>query len=464
MKNITVTDYILLPFYLSVIYIVAYAIRNARYPKGHPWRAYFLPGLTAKILGAIFIGMLYEYYYDGAGDTFHMFFHSRLINQSAQESLGTWFRLITHTADMNNMTDSLYVSQMFWYDDASTYLVACVGAAIGTLCFTKYLLIVSILAAISFTGFWALFVTFAKQYPKQKQAIAIATLFLPGTVLWGSALFKDTLCMFAVGWITYFSYTCFEKGIFKIKHALLFVLSIICLIKVKIYILLAFFPLLLIKSMLVRTINIRNRLVRVLFLALVSLLFVSGATYITKLGQKAIINYSLQNIALTARATGNYLLKQSERTDGSGYSLGNFEPTVKGLLSKALPAINVTLFRPYIWEARKPIVLLASLESLFMLLFTLKVIFKFGPFRLFSKIVSDPNIGFCLLFSLIFAFFVGISSYNFGTLSRYKIPCTPFYLLFLILVSGTERLFVKKKEAGASAQPADSPATAQMPG
>jgi hypothetical protein len=455
MSNITVVDYILLPFYLSIIYIVAYVIRNARYPEGHPWRPYFIPGLTLKILGAIFIGMLYEYYYKGEGDTFHMFFHSKLINQSADDSIGTWFRLITHTADQSDMTDSLYLSQMFWYDDTSTYLVSCVGAIIGTLCFTKYLPIVCILAALSYTGLWALFVTFATQYPKQKQAIAVATLFLPGTFLWGSALFKDTLCMFALGWIAYFSYVCFENGFFKIKHVLLFVLSIICLIKVKIYILLCFLPLLIVKSILVRTRRISNQLLRLIFLGVVGFVFFVGTSYIVKAGQKAIINYSLKNIALTARSTGNYLLKQSERTDGSGYDLGNFEPTVKGILSKALPAINVTLFRPYIWEARKPIVLLASLESLFLLLFTLKVVFKLGPIKLISKIFSDPNISFCLLFSLIFAFFVGISSYNFGTLSRYKIPCTPFYLLFLVLVSDTEQLFVRKKDDEAQLQQAE---------
>jgi len=29
---------------------------------------------------------------------------------------------------------------------------------------------------------------------------------------------------------------------------------------------------------------------------------------------------------------------------------------------------------------------------------------------------------------------VGISSFNFGALSRYKIPCLPFYALALILI------------------------------
>ncbi|HRA12632.1 MAG TPA: hypothetical protein PKX31_13225, partial [Chitinophagaceae bacterium] len=41
---------------------------------------------------------------------------------------------------------------------------------------------------------------------------------------------------------------------------------------------------------------------------------------------------------------------------------------------------------------------------------------------------------FCLVFTLIFAFAVGISSYNFGTLSRYKIPCLPFYAVALIVI------------------------------
>jgi hypothetical protein len=49
-------------------------------------------------------------------------------------------------------------------------------------------------------------------------------------------------------------------------------------------------------------------------------------------------------------------------------------------------------------------------------------------------IVKDPNLTFCLVFSIIFAFAVGISSYNFGALSRYKIPCLPFYAAALVIL------------------------------
>jgi hypothetical protein len=47
---------------------------------------------------------------------------------------------------------------------------------------------------------------------------------------------------------------------------------------------------------------------------------------------------------------------------------------------------------------------------------------------------KDPNLSFSLAFSIIFAFAVGISSYNFGALSRYKIPCLPFYAASLIIL------------------------------
>ena len=41
---------------------------------------------------------------------------------------------------------------------------------------------------------------------------------------------------------------------------------------------------------------------------------------------------------------------------------------------------------------------------------------------------------FSLIFSIAFAFAVGVSTYNFGTLVRYKIPLLPFFVVALILI------------------------------
>ena len=153
--------------------------------------------------------------------------------------------------------------------------------------------------------------------------------------------------------------------------------------------------------------------------------------------------YSLENVATTSKNTSTYIYWISG-DEGSAYSLGDFSPTIGGMLSKFPLAVNVTLFRPYLWEAKKIIVLLSSLEAILILFITLKVLFIVGPTKAWKTISDDPTIQFCLIFSLIFAFAVGISSYNFGALSRYKIPCLPFYVLAVLLVYYKNKPLTKK--------------------
>ncbi|MBS1655774.1 MAG: hypothetical protein JSU05_13065, partial [Bacteroidetes bacterium] len=65
---------------------------------------------------------------------------------------------------------------------------------------------------------------------------------------------------------------------------------------------------------------------------------------------------------------------------------------------------------------------------------TLYFMFKKGVGKFFSLSMSDPRLIASFLFALIFAVAVGSSTPNFGALSRYKIPCMPFYLLVLFII------------------------------
>ena len=57
-----------------------------------------------------------------------------------------------------------------------------------------------------------------------------------------------------------------------------------------------------------------------------------------------------------------------------------------------------------------------------------------GITGVWKSVRKNPSVQFFLIFTIIFAFAVGISSYNFGALSRYRIPCLPFYILALVLI------------------------------
>lgn len=430
-QYLTIWDLILTPIYLLVIIAIARQQREKWYPEGHALRRYFLPGLYVKLGGAIFIGLIYQFYY-GGGDTFHFYKHSLIINSSLNDSVDTWLKLILRQPIEGNPQLYPYVSLMEWYRDPSSYTVAVFGALFGLLNGTTYLPIALLFAYFSFTGVWAMFRTFVNIYPALHKYLAIAFLFIPSTFVWGSGVFKDTICMFALGWMTYTVFRIFINRDFSVRNMLMLVISFYLVALVKLYILLAFLPALSLWLLLSYSHKIQLAAARWLVTLLFIALSIGGFLFFSQKFADELGKYSLENVAQTAATTRGWISYVSERQEGSAYDLGEFDPSIGGMLSKFPQAVVVTLFRPFPWEATKVIIALSALEALLFLYFTVRVIITKG--KQFGTIFKDPNIIFFLVFSLIFAFAVGISSYNFGSLSRYKIPCLPFYAAFLFVI------------------------------
>lgn len=428
-QYLTIWDLVLTPVYLLVLSYLAKRHRDKKYPVGHPLRKYYMPGLWAKFGGAIFIGLIYAFYYKG-GDTFNYFNHARIINSSIDDSFDVWTKLLFRASPDVNPQLYKYTSLMQWYSDPSTYAVAVISALLGLLNGTTYLPIALLFAYICYTGIWAMYKTFAQIYPALHKPLAIAFLFIPSTVVWGSAIFKDTVCMFGLGWMTYCTFRIFVNRDFTLKNFFLLCISFYLVALIKVYILLAFVPalslwLLMSYSHKIQVVGLRW-IVNLLFIGVV----VAGFLYFSDRFAKELNRYSLERIAQTAEATRGWI-SYASGDEGSAYDLGTFEPTIEGMVLKLPAAVVVTLYRPFVWEAKKIVMLLSALEAVLFLSGTLYVIFKLGLLSLIRKIFSDPNLSFFLIFSLIFAFAVGISSYNFGALSRYKIPCLPFFAALL---------------------------------
>ena len=447
MQYITITDYLLLPFYLFIVFLVAAHYRNKYYPANHPLRKYFMWAFSLKIFGGIFVGLVYQYYY-GGGDTFNYWFHTETINSSFQDSFYSWLKLITHSADYHDTDVYVYTAKMYWYNSPPDYFVPVVGAFIGLFTMTTYLPTTVIFSALSFIGIWKMFVVFTKLYPRLTKQIAFSFLFIPSVVVWGSGFLKDTVTLSCLGMSVHFFYLIFFENKKLVSNSIvaLFFLYIIYLIKS--YIVMAFLPAALLWGVGLLSYKIKDKrliIVARYFLyaiAITGLILVGG-----KLQGDAFGEYSLENVATKSIQTRDYLYRVSNEQDGSGYTLGDMDPTLTGMLELAPAAVNVTLFRPYPWEARKPIVMLSALEALFFLGFTIAVIFRNNPIRVVQRILADETLQFCLIFTLIFAFAVGISTSNFGSLSRYKIPCMPFYAAFMFILFNPpkEEIILRKK-------------------
>lgn len=430
---ITLLDYLLLPFYLVIIFLIAYNFRETRYPHGHPWRPYFMSGLIVKICGSIGIGLIYQYYY-GGGDTSNYFFHVQTINGALSESVVKWFNLLTHAVDSyDGQYFTEYTSKMYWYDAETEYTIAQIGSVLGLFTFTTFLPISVLFGTFTFTGLWALFRTFATKYPMYTKQIAICVLFIPSTVMWGSGLFKDTICMGALGWLTYGTFRILLAKDFRIANFVVVTLGFYLIARIKIYILLAYLPAMFLWILFTYSDRIPNQISRfvlkftTVFLCLVGFIFFS-TKFAADLGK-----YSLANLSKTVEITSTFIAGRSG-DEGSTYSIGTIDPSPMGMLKIFPAAVNVTLFRPYIWETRKVLQLVNGVEALLFLWVTIKILITIGPRLAWKAIKDDPTIQFALIFTIIFSFAVGISSGNFGTLSRYRIPCLPFYGIALTLI------------------------------
>ncbi len=423
-------DVFLTPLYLLLIYMLAYVIR--------PWvsdahtRKYFLPGLSVKIVGALGVGLVYQFYY-GGGDTFNYYHDVGFVWKAFQESPLSALKLIF--GENRYLPDTFeYASQMWFFRDSHSYGVVRFAGFFSLLSFNVYGVIACMFAVLSFSGLWVLYLTFYKLYPYLHKHLAWAVLFIPSVFFWGSGLLKDTLTLAAVGWATYAVYKIFFRREWVLLFSIVLLLSCWLIYSIKIYILLCFLPAAILWVFLSRVGKIRSFALKAMVTPLV-LIIAAGLGYmaIIQVGEDS-GRYNINNISHTAEATARWLTYVSEQQGGSLYTLGDYDYSPMGMLRKTPLAINVTLFRPYLWEVKNPVMLLSSLESLVLLVFTLYVFYKRGVKNTFKNIAGNPFLVFCLLFSLSFAFAIGIATYNFGSLVRYKIPMLPFYVAALVVL------------------------------
>jgi len=104
-------DFLFTPITLVFIYFLAYKLRD-KFTNSHT-RPYFIPGLTVKIIGAISLGLIYQFYYDG-GDTFNYFEQSGYIYQSIFDSPLITIKLLLSGGEFESST-FLYTQHIYWH-------------------------------------------------------------------------------------------------------------------------------------------------------------------------------------------------------------------------------------------------------------------------------------------------------------------------------------------------------------
>ncbi len=433
LDDLGAVDMIAMPSYIILIVFISRVIKNKNI-KDKPYYKYFTLGLYAKIFGAIAFCFVYTYYYKG-GDTIGYYESTRafsnLLLQHPSDFFDVYFSPAS-SAGYNTFDFHTGYPWAYLYFEERTLFTIKLLTPLVFLCFNSYLLSNIVLAVFAFSGAWQMYKLFVRYYPAYSKPIAIGLLFVPTVIFWGSGMIKDSITLSGVCWF----FASFEKffisKIDRKKSAFLMVLFSILVFQIKPYIIMAATPGMIVWLLYSRTYKIKNGFLRYAAIPFIVAASIGGGMLFLNLLGDSLGKFSIDKILETATVTQDDLKRDYYK--GSSFDIGKIEPNVMGFASKSPQAITAGLFRPFIWEARNVVVLLSGLENLLLLFLCVFALWKMKIFGLFRFLFDNPLLLFLFLYSILFAFSIGISTSNFGALIRFKVAFLPFFAATFLLL------------------------------
>ena len=441
----SVNDFFMVPLCLVILYAI---LRNrTRKYKDQPMEKLYHQAFYFKIIFVFAYALITEFYFSG-GDT--GLYYQGVKNLRAATDVD--FNNLEYILTTSKLTEDNPLAPYFLYDDyynfditynymrsSSNFFMPRLAFFPSLLFLNSYLCISLCMAFFAMGGAIRLFKTFYHYYPSARKELALATLFLPSVGFWSAGLLKDTICFGCVGFIVYGVFRIFIKKDKIFYSSLWIIICSFLLYTIKAYIFLVLLMVLTIWIFAETNKLIKERTLRQVFalltfsigLAVGALLF----QYFTT--QDAVRQYQLDNIVTTAEyQRSNYEAIDKMSDNGSSYySVNTSNPALL-----ALNSIGATFFRPFVWEVKSVAAIFSAMEAAAFLLLTVNLFFKRGVFQPFRLIFKDPRILMCFVFAMVFAVGVGASTANFGALSRYKIPCMPFYMIMILLLYRNSKL------------------------
>ncbi len=434
-------DYIYGPLAFVIIVLVSRVIKYREIEK-HPEYKYFTKGLYAKLLGGISFLLVYVLYY-GGGDTVHYILDSNCLVNLLFQNPSAFFTIMRRGAEdpswyffFNDET-----GYPVYYRDPQTFFVVRMAVPLVFLAAGSSVVSTILFAALSYAGIWKLYKVFLAEFPDLHKQLAIAILFIPSVVFWGSGVMKDTITLCFVGYYCYSFYYLILKNKFSISNLFILILSVYFILKIKPYIVFALLPGSLLWYVNVKVASITNTMIKFLsgpFMLMIGL--AGGYLLLANMGS-VLGQYSIENVMDKAVVTNQDL--KADYYGGSSFDIGDFDATIPSMLSMAPAAIIAGIFRPFIWESKNIVMIFSGLEGLVLLFVSIRTLFRVRGIHVIPLIFKNHMVTFSIIFSVFFAFSVGISTSNFGSLVRYRIPVLPFFLASMFII---EYLYKKKKE------------------
>lgn len=430
MNFISFIDFLILPVYISLLYLLIKS-RAIKY-RENGLDKFYITAFFLHMLGAVLYAMVIQFYY-GYGDSFGFFTGSNFITNICKEDF-TLKYLFYDSDQLSNLylstqTENEVVGNVM--SSNANLLVMKFSAALSFICFNRYLIITLFFGLFSFAGIWRLFITFNEILGgKAKRILAITVLYTPSIWFWGSGLIKDSICIGCVGFVVNSLYKIFINKKFSLLDVFFLLLGFYGLFVIKSYIAVALALAIVVFSVHYFVVTRKSAIEKWLFTIVIAILSVTIFSFVLQSYISSLIEDSKGAVDTLKNA---YESLDAAGEAGSGFTGKSIDFTAGGILLSSPVTIFTTLYRPFIWETRNIMMLFSSIES-FLALFAFLYLLVKAKAKFFVYVFTNHFILFAFVFVMALSMIIGLTTFNFGTMVRYRIPVLPFYSFMLIAV------------------------------
>lgn len=437
--------------FFGLLFLIIFAmLGNSKKKKmlaipGKEHYRYYLWNIWFKVFFALLYGAIYMFYYQG-GDTMAYWQGAEKLNNLAWFDPWNYLVELFSKSELGGnilrFTPETGYPPLWIYEDQGSFFISKIISLFMLIFGQSYVALTMIFGYITAISSWKIYELVLQYNITSSWLAAIAILFVPSVSFWCAGISKDTIVLVAVFLLLYHLFELVNKSA---KNRLISLMWVI----VTTYILYntRTFMLFAVLGPMFLALNVRilkryqSSIILLNFLRIIILTISFGAF---------LLFLRSQGEAL-AKMTNGYLeqaeLQQTDFQNNKSYGENKYDLDITdfspvGMLSKAPEAILTAFYRPGIWEARSPLLLISGLETSLFIYLTFLFLFrgKLGPKIRFIRFNEFLVFGFG--FALILAFFAGFTSGLFGVLVRIKAPLLPF---FLILVTTNPQIYNGKE-------------------
>jgi hypothetical protein len=381
-----------------------------------------------KFIGGIGVYLVYAKFYGerSSSDIFKYFDDGNIIHSSIYENPIDYIRMVTGIGADAPELDKYYHTCCFWVKDFNYGMindnrtVIRFNALVRLISFGNFHIHTLFMSWLSFTGLWAIYKVFEKQFSQQKWLLLLMVFFFPSVYFWTSGVLKEGILMFAFGLFLYHLYNFLKNKKAIVSIIWMFTMVLLLMIS-KFYVFIAALPGI-IFIILIHYSSKKYFAVKLISI-LLTLLLLSTVT-------KPLVGISFHEV-LANKQNDFVSFVESMKYVGSKIDIPLLEPTMKSILFNSPGAFFRTLFRPSVFEVTNLMSFMAAFENLII-----AVLLVFTAIYYTKKNLKDEWFWFSLLFVVILFTLSGLTTPVLGALVRYKAPALPFLgITFMYLIN-----------------------------